>query len=83
MMVRTAKNIFNESISSRILEMSRTKKSKRDRKAKWDANHNYLSEGMYTEEKPECWIVEFLNLLLGKSEETNEFWKEYLLPRAS
>ena len=42
-----------------------------------------MAEGKNDRERPESWIVDFLNILLGKSPETDEFWREHLLPRAS
>jgi len=42
-----------------------------------------MVDGRATEDRPENWIVDFLNLLLGKSKETDDFWKDELLPRAA
>jgi hypothetical protein len=60
---RTAKNIFLETVSSRILL------NEQDSEA--------------TFQRVNKWIVDFLNLFFGNSDETSEFFSQILYPRAS
>lgn len=60
---RTAKNIFLETVSQKIL------------------SHDYDAEG--TAQHVNKWIVDFLNLFFGNTDETSDFFTQILYPRAS
>lgn len=60
---RTAKNIFLETVSSKIIA------------------NDLDSEATF--QRVNKWIVDFLNLLFGNTDETSEFYTQVLNPRAS
>ena len=60
---RTAKNIFLETVSSKII------------------SNELDSEATF--QRVNKWIVDFLNLLFGNTDETSEFNSQILNPRAS
>ena len=75
MIARTAKNIFNEQISSSILAAGEPESTGPHSGSPADPGSMTLFVRR--------WTIDFLNLLLGSSEEHAEFWHTILLPRAA
>jgi len=79
MIARTAKNIFNEQVARQILQESDATTSRASERSDGAG----YSQEEYFDIKSRKWIIDFLNLFLGKSEEKEEFWHEVLLPRVA
>ena len=72
MIARTAKNIFNEQISSSILNGKDGHRQK-SRQSFYEEGGNFVKK----------WTVDFLNLFLGSGPDQAEFWYDILLPRTA